>query len=549
MLNNNSTKLKFNNEVQKVNSTNNFANLFEDKNHDVFAIKINNEIRSIFYPLNQDSECEIVTYYSDEGERIYSRSLKFLLLMALHNLYPDMKLEFTNKIGRDYFIRILNSNISKRDVKLIKNEMGRLISCNYEIKKVSVDFETARRIYLDMNNIEQLENFEIKTKDFFNFYECNGYYNYLYGMVVPTTAYIKKFELEKVGKNSILLILPFKNDVNSVDFNTKVNYITSEFDKIKKFSTLIGIKNVADINNNVLNGNIGNIIRYAEAEQERRLVKITRKVVRKNTIKIIFIAGPSSSGKTTFSQRLADQLKIDGKNAIAIAMDNYFQDEEFIPRNEYGEYDFENINNVDISLFEKQMLQLLNGESVEIPIYNFKEHKKEYRGNIISLNNDDVLIIEGIHALNPIIYSKFKQELIFKIYISPFLTLGYDNYTKVSSNDTRLLRRIVRDYQSRSTSAEETLKIWKAVRDSEEKNIFPYIKDADIIYNSSLIYEVGVLKPFAENLLLCIDTNSEYYSDARRLYKMLNNFRTIETTDIPSNSIIKEFVGKGCFYR
>lgn len=516
---------------------------------DVLAVKVNNEVHSIYYKLTQDSICEPISYYSAEGERIYARSLKFLLLMACHKLYPDLKLEFTNKIGRDYLVKT-SGEIKKEDVKAIKKEMKKLVKAKLPIMKLKVNFETAKQIYTNMNSIEQLENFKIKIKETFSFYECAGYYNYLYGLIVPNTSYIKGFDIVKFKKdNTLVLVLPSQEDINVVDTEINPNKVYKEFAKFKEFSAIIGINNVADINANVLNGSIGKIIRYSEADQDRRLINIVQNIVTKGDVKVVFIAGPSSSGKTTFSQRLAEQLKLDGKNAIPLAMDNYFQDEEFIPRDANGEYDFENVDNVDVGLFEAQVLEMLSGEEVEVPEYNFKEHKKEYKGRKILLGKNDILIVEGIHALNPVISNKLDKSKLFKIYIAPLLTLGYDNYTKVSSNDTRLLRRIVRDSQSRSVSAEQTLKMWKKVREGEEKNIFPYVKEADVIYNTSLIYEVGVLKAFAENLLLNVDSTSPYYSDARRLYKMLQNFRTIETAEIPLNSIIKEFVGKGCFYR
>ena len=519
-------------------------------NEDVFAVKVNNEVHSIFYKLIQDSVCESITYYTEEGQRIYARSLKFLLLMACHRLYPDLKLEFTNKIGRDYLVKLSGMEISKENVKAIKKEMRKIISAEIPIKKLKVNFEEAKRIYSKMGSIEQLENFKIKIKETFTFYECNGYYNYLYGLIVPNTKYIKGFDLVRFKKkNALVLVLPSKEDINVVDNKINPNRVYKEFSKFKEFSNIIGINNVADVNSCVLSGDIGKIIRYSEAEQERRLINVVDAIMKKGDVKIVFIAGPSSSGKTTFSQRLAEQLKLEGKNSIPLAMDNYFQDEEYIPRDKNGEYDFETVENVDIELFEKHLIEMLDGKEVEVPEYNFKDHVKEYKGRKIHLEKNDILIVEGIHALNPLMSSKLDSKKIFKIYIAPLLTLGYDNYTKVSSNDTRLLRRIVRDSQSRSVSAEDTLRRWSKVRQGEELNIFPYVKEADVIYNTSLIYEVGVLKSFAENLLLNVGSSSPYYCDARRLYKMLQNFRSIETTEIPLNSIIKEFVGKGCFYR
>ena len=321
-----------------------------------------------------------------------------------------------------------------------------------------------------------------------------------------------------------------------------------EFVKFKKFEENIGINNVSDINMQILSDQIANTIRYSESEHDRRFLEIVNKISSDEDIKVIFIAGPSSSGKTTFSQKLEDGLKIIGRKAIRISMDNYFNDLENIPVVN-GEKDYESIENLDLELFSYQIERLLSGNSVNSPEYNFKISRKEYKANnVLYMCKKDILIIEGIHALNPKIHSLIKEKS-FKIYLAPLVTLGLDHFTKVSSNDTRLIRRLVRDADIRGVNPENTLKEWKKVLRGERKNIFPYIGLADVIYNTNLVYELGVLKSFAEKLLLKIPETSTYFSDARRLYKLLKNFLPIETTDIPRDSIIKEFIGNGCFNR
>ena len=523
------------------------SKLFEDTRN-VLAVKVNNEIHSLYYSLMEDSCCKTIDYYSEEGERIYARSLKYFFLMAFHRVCPQAKIEFTNKMGRDYYVKISNVDVDYKFLQLIKKEMNNIIKSKYPVRKFKVNFETAKLIYKEMNSIEQLENFKIKIKENYTFYECNGYYNYLYGLIVPNSSYIKGFDIRR-HKEGVVLILPDKDNIEEVTSHIKKSVIWNEFDKFKKFSYGIGINNVADINSHVLDGSIGQIIRYCEADHNRRLFEVVENIAKKNNIKVIFISGPSSSGKTTFSQKLEIHLKIVGKNSIPLAMDNYFKDDEEVPIKADGSKDYESIENIDMELFKRQITDMINGKTVEVPEYNFTTSKKEYKGRKIKMEESDILIIEGIHALNPVVSDFILKENVYKIYLAPLVTLGLDNYTKVSSNDTRLIRRLVRDNDARGRVAQGTLAIWESVRNGEEKNIFPFVSYADYIYNTSLIYELGVLKPFAENLLLKVSEESPYYSDARRLYKLLSNFRTIETTEIPMDSIVKEFVGKGCFYR
>lgn len=522
--------------------------LAENERESILAVRINNQIHSVFYSLIENSEIKTISFYDEEGERIYARSLKFFFLMALHNLYKDLKVEFTNKMGRDYFVKFYDFSVNANVIKELKGEMTKIIRSAFSVKKLKVNFEVAKKIYKEMNSSEQLDNFKIKVKENYTFYECDGYYNYLYGLIVPNSSYIKAFDIRR-HKDGVVLILPKKEDINVVASDIQKSKIYSEFQKFKNFATCIDISKVADINEHVLNATIGDIIRLSEADHNRRLVDCMKRVIKKKDIKIIFIAGPSSSGKTTFSQKLAIQLKISGKNAIPLAMDNYFNDENDIPLKSDGSKDYESIRNMDINLFSSQIKSLLNGEEVEVPEYNFNISKKEYNGRKIKLQKDDILIVEGIHALNPMVSEVIEKNKMFKIYVAPLVTLGLDNFTKVSSNDTRLIRRIVRDADARGRDASVTLNSWPNVRHGEEENIFPFVSEADFIYNTSLIYELGVLKPFAENLLLKVDENDVHYSDARRLYKLLGNFRTIETTEVPLDSIVKEFVGKGCFYR
>lgn len=541
---NNMIEIKMRNKRFEVKEGTCVYDILRDGNKNVLAVKVNNSIHSVYYELVENSRIDPITFYSCEGKRIYSRTLKFIFLKACRNLLLNMdKIEFTNKFQNNYFIRFKQSvNVQK-----IKEEMWKIIEKDYKIIKYKVSYESAKKLYAQVGSIHQLDNFRIKTRDTYTFYECDGYCNYLYGIIAPSTGYIKNFDL-KTHKDGAVLVLPKDNNIKDIDTNVISTNIMDEFVKFKNFERNIGINSVSDLNVNVLSDTVSNIIRYSEMNHSKRLIEILRKITCNKKIKVIFIAGPSSSGKTTFSQKLEDGLKISGRGAIHISMDNYFNDLEDIPI-VHGEKDYESINNLDLDLFSSQMNSLLDGKKVMIPEYNFKLSKKEYyQHNLLRMSKDDILIIEGIHALNPKVDSLIRANS-FKIYLAPLVTLGLDHFTKVSSNDTRLIRRIVRDADTRGVSPEDTLSNWKKVLNGEKKNIFPYVELADEIFNTNLAYELGVLKPFAEKLLLKVPEKSIYYSDARRLYKLIKNFLPIETTEIPNDSIIKEFIGNGCFKR
>lgn len=541
---NNMIEIKMRNKRFEVKEGTSVYDILRDGNKNVLAVKVNNSIHSVYYELVENSRIDPITFYSCEGKRIYSRTLKFIFLKACRNLLLNMdKIEFTNKFQNNYFIRFKQSvNVQK-----IKEEMWKIIENDYKIIKYKVSYESAKKLYAQVGSIHQLDNFRIKTRDTYTFYECDGYCNYLYGIIAPSTGYIKNFDL-KTHKDGAVLVLPKDNNIKDIDTNVISSNIMDEFVKFKNFERNIGINSVSDLNVNVLSDTVSNIIRYSEMNHSKRLIEILRKITCNKKIKVIFIAGPSSSGKTTFSQKLEDGLKISGRGAIHISMDNYFNDLEDIPI-VHGEKDYESINNLDLDLFSSQMNSLLDGKKVMIPEYNFKLSKKEYyQHNLLRMSKDDILIIEGIHALNPKVDSLIRANS-FKIYLAPLVTLGLDHFTKVSSNDTRLIRRIVRDADTRGVSPEDTLSNWKKVLNGEKKNIFPYVELADEIFNTNLAYELGVLKPFAEKLLLKVPEKSIYYSDARRLYKLIKNFLPIETTEIPNDSIIKEFIGNGCFKR
>ncbi|MEG2348585.1 MAG: hypothetical protein RSB67_02925 [Clostridia bacterium] len=552
MLNNNKINVHFSNgenitsyKNEKISSI--LKRLKNVPDH-LFAVKVDNEEHKLDYQVIEDCNVSFITYFDEEGEKIYAKSLKFIMLMAFKLIYPEARVKIGNKISRAYYIKVNGIEVNDYMVQNVKEKMNEIISQDLFIEKEKPSYRRLKQIYIEMDSMSQLENFKIKLSDTYTIYKCNGYYNYLYGRLVPKTGNIKGFDLG-IYKDSLVLMLPKKDNIYTVDKKIKNSKILDTTKDFNHFLDIIGIPNVSCLNNAVLSGTIDNIIRIAEADQSRRLEECVSKIKRRKRVKAIYICGPSSSSKTTFAQRLAEQLRVSGIKSFIISMDNYFNDEENIPFDKDGKKDYECFENIDFQLFSRQIQKLLSYNKVNMPHYDFTINKKLFDKYPTKLEGGELLIIEGIHALNPKLSEIIADEKTFKIYVAPIVTLSYDLYTGVSSNDTRLLRRLVRDSQSRGNSPENTLKMWAKVREGEEKNIFPYVNKSDYIFNTSLVYEIGVLKLFAEPMLLQISDESEFYSDARRLYKMLQNFRFIQTDQIPSNSVIKEFIGKGCFYR
>lgn len=520
------------------------ANIKTD--NEILAVYINNKERSILYHLIEDSTCSFITYYSREGERIYSRTLKFIFLMALHNLNIHLKFKFLNKTGRDYFAFLEDGELDSQLVKEIKDEMKDIISRNYRIYK---EKGSSRRIANYLEDELQKENIvELNLNENYTVYYTQDFYTYLYGAVAMYTGQIHGFDLRKY-KNGIILMLPEKNDIDEVKYDIETNRMFELSTKFSEVCKVTSVETVNDLNKKIVDDEIDSVIRRSELYHTNEFFEISRRIVRKDKVKIVMLAGPSSSGKTTSAQKLADVLMVKKKNAIVISMDNYFMDKGHIPIGKDGKEDYECFENLDIKLFKEQMLSILEGKEVVIPTFNFKLQKKEFLNKPIKLGDEDILIIEGIHALNPKASDFIPKENIFKLYVAPMVSIRFDTYTMLSSNDLRMLRRFVRDNATRGVSVEKTMEQWEKIRQGDEENIFPYVDTADYILNTSLIYEWSVLKPTAEKLLLKVTRESKYYSEARRLLNILRNFIGIETDLIPSTSILREFIGGGCYLR
>ena len=520
--------------------------MVEGDTSDILALNINNELRSYDYELVKNSIIKFVKYNSPDGYRVYSGTLKMVLYMALTSLFSNTDVEFIATIKKDQYFMINNIKITDEKVQRIKEKMQEIIDKDFPITKKVVPIEEATVLYTAANNLDILKNIDNKLKSYVTMYFCDGMYNNFSTILAPSTGYIKKFDIRRY-KDGLVLMLPdengnIKDEINSVS-------LYDAYMEFNKLNNTFGISTIGDLNRNILQGKTNDIIQVAEAIHDRKLVELVQDIEKRKNIKMVLIAGPSSSGKTTFAQKLGVQLKLTGYNPITISMDNYFKERKDTPLGEDGKYNFETVDALDIELFNSQMKDLIDGKTVELPEFDFVVGTKKYNGKFLKLEKNDVMIIEGIHALNPILTKFTPDENKYKVYIAPITTLNIDGYTKISSSDSRFLRRMVRDYTTRGHSVDRTFELWGNVKKGEEKYIFPFVDDADFMYNSSLNYEPSVMKTFAQPLLLQVDSSSEFYSEARRLYAYLNNFTPLETGNIPINSIIREFIGNGCFNR
>ncbi len=519
--------------------------MVEDDIEDILAVTVNNEVKFQKYELVNDSELRYVKIDTEDGYRVYSKSLKMVLYMAITELYGNQQVDFQSTINRNQYFVMPKFRLTEKRIAELKEKMQKIIDSDFEIEKKAMTIDEAQEYYEKSQDIDKIQNMANRIKNYTNVYFCNGYYNNFYGVLVPHTGYLDVFDLVPF-RNGALLVTKAPDGTMPEIRDSRLNDAIDEFAKYKK---ILDIDNIGELNDKILKNNLLDMVQVSEAIHQRKIVEIVQDIERKKDIKMILIAGPSSSGKTTFAQKLGVQLRLTGYNPITISMDNYFKERKDTPLGPDGKYDFETVDALDIQLFNTQMKQLINGETVELPEFDFVVGTKKYNGKMLTLQEKDVLVVEGIHALNPIITEFTPAKNKYKIYIAPITTLNIDGYTKVSSSDTRFLRRMVRDFATRGHSVERTFELWGNVKKGEEKYIFPYLEDVDSIFNSSIIYEPAVMKTFAQPLLLQLDKSSKYYAEARRLYEYLNNFLPMETSSIPIDSLLREFIGNGCFNR
>ncbi len=513
----------------------------------IIACKCNNEIKSLEYEINEGDSVELIDITDKDGIKVYIRGALYIMSMAFNELYPDSRMNVNYQLSNAMFCQLDNEQVTEEMIKNVKNKMQEIVDKNLPIKKVMMSKEEAEKFYRKEHTLRGILQVDNKEKNTVSLYFCENYYNYFYGVMPMSTGVVDIFDIQKY-KNGFIVRYPSKEDPTKLgDFKESKKFLSvlQEYDDIY---SLMQIRTIYNLNKKIEDGKAKDIILMSEALQEKKIAEMADKITKKKGVKMVLIAGPSSSGKTTFAKRLGIQLKVNGLKPVTISTDNYFLEREFTPRDEKGDYDFETIDALDLELFNQHLAKLINGETIDVPSFDFKVGTKRYNGEKMSLAEDEILVIEGIHCLNDRLTSSIPSDSKFKIYISDLTVLNVDYFNRISTTDTRLIRRIVRDYNFRSYSALETLKRWPSVNDGEDKNIFPYQEKADAMYNSSLVYELGVLGKYAIPLLKKIDSSEKEYSEAKRLVSFLEYFEPIEDEKaIPNNSLLREFIGDSVF--
>lgn len=512
----------------------------------IIACIINNEVKPLNYILKENDEVELLDTTTRDGARIYTRGLLFIMSKAFSKLYPNIQLTVNYQLSSSMFCEIENENVTEEMIQNIKNEMKVIIDKNLPIKKVEMKKEEARK-FIEKNNTGigkiQIEN---KEKEEVSFYFCEEYFNYFYGVMPISTGYIKLFDIMKYH-DGFLIRYPSKSKPNIIKPYQEGKKLLATLEEYDDINDILGISTLEQLNEKIRKGKGKDIILLAEALHEKKISTIADKIKENRKKRVILIAGPSSSGKTTFAKRLGIQLMLNGLKPKTISVDNYFVEREETPKDEFGKYNFEALEAVDLKLLNEHLVKLLNGEEIEVPTFNFKEGRKYYKGNKMKLEDDEVLVMEGIHCLNDKLTPKIPKEQKFKIYISALTVLNIDYYNRISTTDTRIIRRTVRDSQFRGYDALKTLSSWYSVTAGEEKNIFPFQEEADAMFNTSLVYEINALKKYALPLFENIGKDKKEYAEAKRLCEFLKYFEQISIEDIPKNSLLQEFIGNGIF--
>ena len=512
----------------------------------IIGAKFNNEYQRLDYEITKDGTVSLVDIASKGGMKIYRRTLIYIMAMAFERIYPEAKVRVNYQLSNSMYCDLDNMEETPEMLKNVEQEMRRIIEQNLPITKKLLTRKEAEELYEQKDSSKGRLQLDIEENKTINMYYCEEYYNYIYEDIAINTGIVKVFELVKYDKG-FLLRYPSSNDpfkLPKYQETKKLLWALNEYNDIHK---ILDVSTIYKLNNIIEHGNLKYLIMLEEALHEKKIANIADKIAENKNIKMVLIAGPSSSGKTTFAQRLGLQLRINGLKPVTISVDNYFVERPDTPLDENGEYDFENIEAIDLDLFNKNLTALLNGEVIQCPEFDFSVGTKRYKGKTMHLADDEILVIEGIHCLNDKLTALIPKKQKYKVYISDLTVLNMDRLNRISTTDTRLIRRIVRDYQFRSYSAKHTLDAWPKVNRGEEKNIFPYQEDADSIFNTSLIYELAALKDIAIPLLEEIKPNEKQYAEARRLIEILKYFKSIKSDIIPNNSLLKEFLGGGYF--
>lgn len=513
--------------------------------------KIDNKLKEIFHTVDHDCVLDFEDLSGHAGHKAYKRSASLLLIKSLYDVLgwehiEKVKVEFS--IGNAYYISYRgDTRLDEDTVVRVRKRMQELVDGDLPIRKSSNSLERVMKRFHELKMYDKERLFRYRRSDKVNLYALDGFEDYFYGYMVPSCGYIKYFDLF-LYRDGLMLQLPKRSDPLKVPpFADSPKLFDTMYDATK-WGEMMDIDTVGALNDAISQGRMNEVILVQEALIESRIAEIAKDIGSREGVRFVMIAGPSSSGKTTFSHRLSIELLAHGMKPHPIALDNYFKNRVDTPKDEDGNYDFECLEAIDTEGFNRDMTALLNGERVEIPSFNFKTGVREYKGDFLQMGESDILVIEGIHGLNDALSYTLPKESKYKIYISALTTLNVDEHNRVPTTDGRLMRRMVRDFYTRGASVSRTLSMWPSVRRGEERNIFPFQEEADAMFNSAHIYEIAVLKPFVEPLLFAVEEGDPDYQEAKRLLKFLQYFLSIDTAGIPANSIIREFIGGSVFY-
>lgn len=524
------------------------ANEFQSNyHHPILIAKVNNTLKELNYEITKPKNIEFLDLTSREGNKIHVNALIFILVVSIKELYgAKYDIRVQHSIDKGLYIET-NFEITEKRLNDIKEKMNKIIAEERPITKLNVDRLEARDYFSKIGDKAKVNILKYTTNTYITLYKLGEYYDYFYTKMPINTKQVPEFDLTYLQNNGLVLRFPTVYINNQIkDYENHPNMFRV-FNECHAWGELMHIKNAADLNALVSTGKVEELIRISETKQSNELLQLAEKIYNNKDLKIVLLAGPSSSGKTTTSKKLCMFLRSFGVNPAVISMDDYFVEREETPLNEEGKPDYECLEAVDLKLFDNQIEKILKGEEVVTPTYNFLTGNKEYN-NKIKLGNSDVLVIEGIHALDKIVLTNISKNKIFRIYISALTELNIDNHNYISTTDNRLLRRIIRDNKTRGHGVQKTISTWPDVRSGEEKYIFPYQDNADYTFNSALIYEIGVLKTYAEPLLYAVDPSDSCYEEAKRLINFLGFFLPIPADAIPKDSILREFVG-GSFFK
>lgn len=516
--------------------------------HGPVSARVNNKVEGMHYRVYNSKDVEFLDMTSSSGSRAYTRTLFFVLCKAVQDIYPATDVVIDIPVSNGFYVDIrLGRPVVDEDVNIIRRRMQEIIDARMPIRRFTVPTEEAVALFQEKGDVEKVKLLKTSGSIYTTYYKIGDYVDYYYGTLLTNTSQLYLFGLEKYYDGMLLRIPSLKNP-DVLGEMTRQDKMFEIFKEHHRWQSILGIRTVGDFNQAIDANHSTDIINISEALQEKKIAKIAEEIASRKGVKLVLLAGPSSSGKTTSCKRLSIQLAVNGLKPLQISLDDYFVDREKTPKDASGEYDYESIYALDLDLINEQFNALFRGEEVELPKYDFQSGKSKKSGNKLKMNDNNVLVVDGIHALNPELTAHIPQEQIFRVYASALTTILLDNHNYIPTTDNRLLRRIIRDYKYRGVSAQETIHRWPSVRAGENKWIFPFQENADAMLNTAMLYELAVIKTQAEPLLQQVPENCEEYAEAYRLLKFLKYFKGIPYNNLPPTSLLREFLGGSSFH-